>query len=194
MSPIRPGLRRRAIRRRKSAANLQIRHNHIQSAQLLPKPRRAVPLAPAPVATARQTVVPARALRRSAFGRRPQDEVDLRLEVGGGCGGLGLRGRGDVGDAGDVGGDGGGGEGGYERSSLGEGAGEDGAIGELVDVAVVVGRAGDFGEGAVGAVAVAAGGEGCGDCWDEGGVEGGPAGLGLGEICKYLCLVRCEVM
>jgi len=96
---------------------------------------------------------------------------------------LRLRGRGDVGDAGDVGGDGGGGEGGYERSSLGEGAGEDGAVGELVDVAVVVRRAGDFGEGAVCAVAVAAGGEGRGDCWDEGGVEGGPAGLGLNWVC-----------
>ena len=94
-----------------------------------------------------------------------------------------MRGGGDVGDAGDVGGDGGGGEGGYERSSLGEGAGEDGAVGELVDVAVVVRRAGDFGEGAVCAVAVAARGEGRGDCWDEGGVEGGPAGLGLNWVC-----------
>ena len=63
-----------------------------------------------------------------------------------------MRGGGDVGDAGDVRGDGSRGQGGYERPSLGEGAGEDGAEGELVGVAVVVGRAGDFEEGAVGTV------------------------------------------
>ena len=105
------------------------------------------------------------------------------MEVGGGCGRLGLRGGGDVGDAGDVGGGGGGGEGGYQGPGLRKSTGEDGAVGELVDVAIVVGRACDFGEGAVCAVAVAAGGEGCGDCWDEGGVEGSPAGLGLRWVC-----------
>lgn len=105
ISPVRPSLRRRTVRRRKSAADLQIRQDHVQRAQLLAKSRRAVPLATAPVVTARQAVFPARALRRGAFGRRPQDEVDLRVEVGGGCSGLRLRGGGDVGDAGDVWGD-----------------------------------------------------------------------------------------
>lgn len=96
-----------------------------------------------------------------------------------GCGGLRLRGRSDIGDTRVVCGDDGCGEGSYERASLGEGAREDGAEGELVDVAVVGGGAGDFGEGAVGAIG-AAGSEDFADCWEEGGVEGGPAGLGLG--------------
>ena len=137
ISPVRPSLRRRTVRRRKSAADLQIRQDHVQRAQLLAQPRRAVPLATAPVVTACQAVFPARALRRGAFGRRPQDKVDLRVEVGGGCRGLRLRGRSDVGDAGDVGGDGGAGQGGYERPGLGEGAGENGAEGKLVGVAGV---------------------------------------------------------
>jgi hypothetical protein len=94
------------------------------------------------------------------------------------CGsGCGLRLRG--GGGGEVGGGSGGDwEGGYERAGLGQGAGENCAESELVGVAVLAGGAGDFNEGAVGAVG-AAGGEGGGYCWEEGGLEGGPASAGL---------------
>ena len=78
----RTSLCRRAVSRRKSStAALQIGHNHIQCAQLLAKSVIAVPLATTPVITARRAVLPARALRRGTLSRRPQDEIDTRVQV-----------------------------------------------------------------------------------------------------------------
>lgn len=98
---------------------------------------------------------------------------------------MGLRRGGDVGDARGGDGDDGGGQRGDETACLRERAGEDGFEGELVDVAVVVGRAGDFVEGSVGGAVGGGGGEDSADRWDEGVVQGGPARLGLGDVLAY---------
>lgn len=160
----------RRIHRSQLPLKRNVSQEDVQRTQILPQPLRPIPLLLAPITPARRPARPARTLRRSALRRSPQDEIDPLVETRGGF----------AGSAKELGGvAGGGGRGvtkrrhyrvGGEGAGLEEGAGEDGAEGELVGGAVLAGRAGDFGQGAVFGFGVA--GEGAG----EGGVYGEEGG------------------
>lgn len=165
-SPARRLINSRQIPHRK------IRQNNIQRAQILPQAKRAIPLTASPIRTTSRALRATGTLRRSALSGLLQDKINSlvrrprrnalfwrRVEEGGEVAAVRAFGVGEE-SALRV----------RQEVGLREGAGEDGAESELVDVAVVARLAGNFDEGAVGG-AVGGVGEGFVDGWDEAVVE-----------------------
>lgn len=168
----------RRINTSQPALERNVRQENVERTQILPQPFALIPLLAPPITPARRPTGPARTLLRSPLSRSPQDKIDALVETRGGLAGS----RGIEVISGGVAWDRGKFAVGSEGAGLGQSAGEDCAEGDLVGVAVLAGRAGDFGQGAVWG-GVAAGGE---DFLD--GEEGGDVAVVEADGGLLLCV------